>query len=574
MSSMLPTPPSSPPTPTGRALATFGELWRHPATTQKLMALGLLVASLAVGGYGVLMMSKGSERALFRNLSEQEAANSVERLSVAGIDASLGDDGQSVWVSASSVKESRMVLALNEGLPTSGNAGFEIFDDIGFGMTDFLEGVTYRRALEGELARTILTLDEVTSARVHLVLPRESVYSEDAEPAKASVALRLARTPGAASIKAIVHLMAFAVEGLVPENVVVVDSQGRALHSGTEEAKGDSLTDEQFSTKAKLEYALASKAVDILVPLMGEGGVRAKATVEMDFNASEETVESYDPASNVIVSHRREERRRSGVDGIARGIPGTRSNVPAAADAAVDSGDAADPAAAPTAADATDPALDGSEEAPPARRLADDPSLTELNETINYQNTRSVRHITTPQGRVVRRSVAVVVDDLPAPDDAEEGAGKVPLSEERVAKFRELVVDAVGLDLAAGDTVTVHNISFDGNLMSPELAEPSFVEQILPYAAPLWRNVSWVLLLAAFYWFLFKPVAGKLAEPLPKQVAVLPEVPLPPIEVSEPAALEEPTAKPADLLQQAQQVSQESPQVASDLVRGWLTEES
>ena len=139
---------------------------------------------------------------LYRDLPEQEAGLAVERLSSAGVKARLGDDGRSVWVPSGSLEQARLVLA-RDGLPVAGGAGFELFDETGFGMTDFLEQVNYRRALEGELSRTITALDEVSRARVHLVLPRESVFATESEPAKASVSLRLHRPMAAGNVEAV-----------------------------------------------------------------------------------------------------------------------------------------------------------------------------------------------------------------------------------------------------------------------------------------------------------------------------------------------------------------------------------
>ena len=441
MSSMMPSQQNLPPQG-----SSFGALWRHPATTQKLLAFALLVASLAVGGFGVFLLLRGSERALYRDLPEQEAATAVERLSTAGVSARLGDDGRSVWVPSGSLDQARLVLA-RDGLPVAGSAGFELFDETGFGMTDFLEQVNYRRALEGELSRTITALDEVAQARLHLVLPRESVFASESEPAKASVTLRLHRPLAPGNVDAVAHLVASAVEGLVIDNVVIVDSHGRALYTGSNEPAGEALTSDQLALKSKIERELAMKAVAILEPLVGDSSVRAKATVEMDFDRSEETVESYDPAGSVVRSQRREEQLQTPFDSksLAIGIPGTRSNIPVAG-AAPTSGVAGEPADAVTdsateVAGASPPDAGSSAQAKVTASGPAAPARTSTSETINYEVSKRVRHVSTPTGKVLRRSVAVVVDHVGASDGGADAFQPQPV--ENMEKFRELVVAAL-----------------------------------------------------------------------------------------------------------------------------------
>lgn len=567
--STLPTRPPQGPSFT----SSLGSLWRDPATSQKLMALGLLVASLAVGAYGVRLLIQGSEQALYPNLEGQQAAETVEQLRGEGIEARLGDDGRSVWVSANQIEPARLALAANDAFPDSGSVGYELFDEPGIGMTDFQEQMSMRRALEGELQRTIAWLDEVSAARVHLVLPEKAAFLSEAEPAKASVQLRLARPITPRNAQTIAKLVAAAVPSLTTENVVLVDSQGRDLHSGNGENDG-SLPTDQLNFKEAAEQKMVDQAVGILEKLVGSDRVRAQATVEMDMTRSEETVESVNPEQTVEIGKKREIRRSADASQPAIGIPGPRSN-PAPADAGADPATPPDPQdpAAPTVDDpATTPAVDA---AGASLVASSEPLVTYESETINSEVSRTRRHTSIPTGRVLRRSIAVVVDNAAGTDDA-PGA---PRTEDDIAKYREAVVVGLGLDLEAGDAVSVQNIPFVVTPEAEPFPEPSLLEQVQPYLVPAWRNLSWVLFLMIFYFVLFRPVLRKLSEPLavPREVGMLPEVGGAAFESGgSSGALMEGRAEvggPA-LLHEAQQVSQQSPEVASELVRGWLSEDA
>jgi flagellar M-ring protein FliF len=575
---MTPTPDYTPAPPNRSA---FAEFWRSPATTQKIMALGLLVASIAVAGYGLSLALRGAEQMLYRDLPEQEAALIVDRLGTAGLSARLGDDGRSVWIRSASIEQARLALAA-DGLPGAGVAGFELFDETSFGMTDFLEQVNYRRALEGELARTITALDEVSNARVHLVLPRESVYADESEPAKASVSLRLHRRMQPKSVQAVVHLVASAVEGLTPEGVVVVDSNGRTLHAGSSDPSAEALSGEQLALKSRIEQELAAKAVAILEPLVGDGRVRAKASVDLDFEQAEETVETYDPNGSVIRSQRRDEQREAkGNALLARGIPGTRSNPgdPSATEPNQDSNPDADPDPDPDAdqdsstnTDPNAPAPDDTADGAPAEENAaavnDGLTVTKSSETTNYEVSRRVRHVTTPTGRVLRQSIAVVVDDQPGGG----GEDPAPYPPEEMQKFQQLVVAALGVDVANGDVVTVENISFERQEVP--IPEPSGWESVRPYVSPVLRNLSWVAVLLFFYLFLYKPVMRKLSAPMSAASEVLPEVSRSELGAGYAAgALPQAQRSEQNLVEQAQQVSHQSPDAATELVRSWLSQD-
>src|SRR4030095_1607880 len=272
----------------------------------------VVLAAAVVGGVVALIyfMNQEQYQTLYSDLGTEEAGTIIERLKALKVTYTVDDSGKSIKVPAERVNELRLQLA-SEGLPQGGKIGFEIFDRTNLGMTEFVERVSYKRALEGELARTILSLKEIGQARVHLSLPKDSLFEDRTEQTKASVVLKLksGRQLSESVVSGIVHLVSSAVEGLNPSNVTVVDSNGRMLseNSGTPE---EALTTGQMELKARTEKELTAKVINILEPVVGDGRVKADTSVLMDFSRREQTEEKYDPQSVVRSSIKNQEQSR------------------------------------------------------------------------------------------------------------------------------------------------------------------------------------------------------------------------------------------------------------------------
>src|SRR5579883_1390630 len=427
-----------------------------------------LQQKLAIAGSGALVlvllwvlvffMNRVEYQTLYADLDPQEAQSLIQKLTDLKVPYELGTDGRTIKVASDKLAEVRIQLA-SQGLPESGRIGFEIFDRTNFGLTNFQEQVNYQRALEGELARSIMTLAEVEAARVHLVLAKESLFQASDEQTKASVILKLknGRSLSASAAQGIVNVVAGSVKGLTPEKVVLIDYRGKIL---SRNENGDSgLSAQQLDARQKLETELSSKIVQILEPAVGQGKVRPQVSVVMNFQQVEETVEQYDPQGSVIRSQQKQEERQPRNERVG-GIPGPRAT-PAAASAS-------NPAGTPAAAA---PAEQTAASAGPD-------NLLKQNETINYEVSKAVRHIVNPVGKIDRVSVAVLIDNhtkVTTGGDGKQQSVQEPRNADDMKKYRDLISAAIGFNPNRGDQLTVENVSFEGET---ELIEkPTFMEK-------------------------------------------------------------------------------------------------
>ena len=347
----------------------------------------IFVAVLAAGGAFLAISSwrhDSNFKALYRGMASEDAAQAVQKLKEGNVEYRLEDDGNTIMVPTDKASEARLLLA-REGLPKSGRIGFELFDKTNFATTDFAEQVNYRRALEGELERTIASLAEIEKARVHLTFPKDSVFVESRQPAKASVLLNLRRAASLApeNVAAIAHLVASAVEGLSPQQVTIVDSHGDLLNKPRSADALGSASDSQFEYQVNIEHELAKKLNETLDPILGAGNYRTGVSVECDFSGVDESEEVLDPTKSAIVSSQRTDESSTGH--LNAGIPGVAANLP-------------DPPAGAAAAGATAGA------APTAS------GTTHRTENTNYQTSRLVRHVEHPRGEVKRVTIAVLLD--------------------------------------------------------------------------------------------------------------------------------------------------------------------
>src|SRR5208283_3320740 len=284
----------------------------------------IAVGAAAVAGtiwVFVTLLDKAEYKTLYSGLSSSDAQSLSHRLSEKNIPFELASDGTSILVPSDQLDKARLDLAA-EGMPQTGRLGFELFDKPNWAGSDFVEKVNYQRALEGELERTIQTLGEIAAARVHLVLPQESLFTEQEREAKASVVIKLksGRLDDDAQ-EAITHLVASAVDNLRPENVTLINADGGMpilAHAGG--------TENRPRAWVEFETALAQKVVATLEPVVGLGKARANVTVEYDLATSDSTQETYDPNGSVVLTSQISEERVGETD--AQGTPGTTSNVP------------------------------------------------------------------------------------------------------------------------------------------------------------------------------------------------------------------------------------------------------
>ena len=420
-----------------------------PVLRQVGLMIGL-AASVALGFYVVLWSQTPDYSMLYGGLSDADAAQIAESLEQAGMQYRIESGSGAVTVPANQVHEARLKLAA-KGLPRGDGSGFELFEkSASFGTSRFMEKARYNRAIEGELARTIGKLNGVDSVRVHLAIPKQSVFVREKSKTRASVVLNLfsdARLDEE-RIAGIVHLVAASVPGLEADQVTVVDQKGRLLtNSGSSDIAA---TSSQLTYTRSLESLYVQRIRDILVPILGVDGVRAQVVADVDFTMVETTTESYQPDNRAVRSEEISEEKASG-GGVA-GVPGALSNQPPAGGTTGKVNGAVETAAV----------VNSSSHA-----------------TRNYELDRSVSHSRTAPGEVRRLSVAVVVDysDLAREDGTLE---RVPLAEAEMARITTLVKDAVGYDAERNDSVNVSNISF------------KVIEEMEPVpAAPVWEQ-AWL----------------------------------------------------------------------------------
>ncbi len=417
------------------------------AFLQQLAQLGaarlIVMFGIAAGVAAALMMvalriGDGDKALLFSGLDLADVADVASRLDQANIGYELGAGGATIFVDADQVLGARMLLAA-DGLPGSGSVGYEIFDSQdALGSTQFVQNINRLRALEGELARTIAHLDGVGAARVHLAIPERRLFDRDASEPTASVFLDL-RGDGfsARNARAVRNLVASAVPGLKGARVTILDGEGRLLHDGGGDDPEDAMALAMEDRRVAYEERLKARILDLVESVVGRGNARVQATAEMDFNRVTETEELYDPAGQVVRSTRLEEASSDERDADPAGETTADENVPALAD---DAG-----AAGPTSQAASNTTV----------------------EVINYEISKRTRNQIREVGAVTRLSVAVAVNTLDAPDEAEGDVVATPRSAEELAQIAALVRSAIGFDETRGDTVEVVSVAFADRAQAP-----------------------------------------------------------------------------------------------------------
>src|SRR5471032_1716299 len=426
-------------------------------------------AAVAVIVVMTLWAKQPTYKVLFSNLNDKDGGAVVTQLTQMNIPYQFSDNGGAVLIPADKVYETRLKLAA-AGLPKGGAVGFELMDQEKFGISQFSEQINYQRALEGELSRTIETLGPVSSARVHLAIPKPSLFVREQKNPSASVTLNL--QPGRAlddgQINAIVYMVSSSVSGLPPASVTVVDQSGHLLTQS--DSNGRDLNASQLKYANEVEGRLQRRIEAILQPVVGNGNVHAQITAQIDYATREQTDENYQPngAADKAAVRSRQLSTSDQIGGSAvGGVPGALSNQPApAATAPVTT-----PAPANTANGAQNQAANGQNAAQNSTaNRSTVPSNSRRDETTNYEVDRTITHTQHSAGAVQRLSAAVVVNYQTGAD----GKSK-PLTDEQLKKIDDLVREAMGFSTERGDTLNVVNTPF--NEASDDSAELPFWKQ-------------------------------------------------------------------------------------------------
>ena len=537
-------------------------------TTMQRVTIVLCALAMAAG---VMWFSRWQQdagmRPLYTALSPEDASAMVAKLREGGVVYKVGENGTSLLVPEARVAELRLEMA-GLGLPKTGRIGFEIFDKTNFGITDFAEHVNYRRAVEGELERSVMALAAVQQARVHVSLPKESVFTDSREAAKASVlvGLRPGARLSAQNVIAITNLVSSAVEGLAPESVSLVDMSGNLLSRPRRDGlpDGAQISEAALEYRQAIEHDLALKINNTLDPLLGADKFRTGVSAEVDMTSGEQSEETFDPTKSVMVTSQKTEDSSGTTRAAAAPTPpGTSANLPQAA------------AAHPTGSGSTS---------------------TKRSESIAYQSSRVTKHVKLPQGAIKRLSIAVLVDQ----GAKWEGQGKqmhrvvTPPDTEKIKAIQTLVSTLVGLNPERGDQLTVEALPFDSTLnmelppaQTPEPAKRdnlTAIETLKQKPIILWGSAGGAVLVIALV--IFRVSRGKKKE----RIQDMPEV-LPPATSmasltagpgSQPGAIAAnegarlPALMPSRtevLLNQLQESGRNNPEAWAGVLRGWLSEE-
>lgn len=537
--------------------AELTEIWREMSRNRKIGLLALVVAAIT-GLVFFLAWSQAPDYAVaFTNLNTEDAAAITSYLKENNIDYELTDNGTSISVPADQVHQIRLDLA-SKGLPGQGTVGMELFDSTNLGMTDFVQQVNYQRALEGELARTISSLNNVRSARVHIVIPQPTLYTDEEQPTTASVVIELesGQSINKEQVQAISHLVSSAVEGLSPENLTIVDMNGHVLADGANDTSNSAVAVSSTQQEAQRNYErdLELRIETMLRNVLGPNKAVVRVNSEMNWDQIETESETYTPApeGSVLRSSRVITEYYNGDGTTTGGIPGTASNIP-------------------DAAPSFQTAISGTNSG----------GYLRSDTTQNFEISRSTSKIKPASGQVERLSVSVMVDNI---------TDTVTLN-----AIEQATVAAAGLDTTRGDTITVNSVPFDRTFEQEQAAAAEALQQReLYFNIGQWAIVG-VVLIALF--FVVRSLqrslrpqpkiavetqesAGALAGPQDPREALLDEVSRAAegenlLRIGPPQFSEEQkaAAEKAQMLRQLQLMSKNRSETLANIIQFWLTED-
>lgn len=485
----------------GNNVSTAGAGGMVQQMGSKLFLLAGIAAVIAVMTVIWMWSQQPDYRVLFSNYADKDGGAIVASLEKMNVPYKFSDSGTAILVPAANVHQARLKLAA-DGLPKGGNIGFELLENQKFGVSQFVEQVNFQRALEGELERTIQAIDAVEVARIHLAIPKPSVFVRDKQKPTASVLLNLrgGRSLDAQQVSSVVHLVASSVPDLPTENVTVVDQNGNLLSDTSKKSSANNLDPAQLKYVEDLQKSIVKRIESIITPIVGLKNVRAEASAEVDFSSLEQAAETYKPNQKpedvTIRSMQSNESKTSDGEATAGGIPGALSNQPPA------------PATAPITAEA------GTADGAAAAETTPNPFNVQKNTTTNFEVDKTVRYTQQAMGGIKRLNVAVVVNNMQVTDKA----GKVtsrPLTAAETKQINDLAMQAMGFNKERGDSLTVVNSSFAGE-PAEKLAEvPVWKNPVLiEYVKDILRLLAGVIGILMVYKKILKPLFNKLTEPI------------------------------------------------------------
>lgn len=485
----------------GGASNMFGQLG------QKLLLVAGIAAVVAVMVVFWLWSQKPDYRVLFANFADKDGGAIVAELDKLNIPYQFADGGGAILVPADMVHQARLKLAA-QGLPKGGNIGFELLENQKFGVSQFVEQVNFQRGLEGELERSIQSISAVQAARIHLAIPKPSVFVREQQYPTASVLLNLqnGRRLDAQQVGAVVHLVASSVPNLSADHVTVVDQNGNLLSDNANKLKQSGLDPEQMAYVENMQNSIARRVESIITPIVGAKNVHAETSAEIDFSMTEQANESYKPNTKpddmAIRSAQSHEAQNTGANTGA--VPGALSNQPPA--------DATAPINAPGAQG------QGGNAAPAAAPTP--PQNTQKDTTTNYELDKTVSYVQQAKGGIKRLHVAVVVNHIPVVDSTGKTTYRALTAAEK-QQVSDLAMQAMGFNKERGDTISVVNTPFVAEAQEKLAETPLWKDPVaIEYGKDALRFLAGVVVLMMIYKKLLKPMATKLTGPDKKQWAL------------------------------------------------------
>jgi flagellar M-ring protein FliF len=525
--------------------ARFGNL------SQGQKVASLVLATVTIGS--ILAMSFWIKtpdlQLLYANLSEQDASAIVDNLKSQKIPYELSNQGKTIRVPANEVHEIRLKMA-SEGLPEGSEVGLEIFDETSLGMTDFIQKLNYQRALQGELSRTIRTLDAVDHARVHLVIPKQTLFIREKPKGKASVTIKTkaGKTLNGKQIQGIVHLVSSSVEGITADNVAVVDVKGNLLSGSQQTSAGAARSSSNYQHKRQVEQELEKNILAMLEDALGDGMVIARVTADLDFEKNDQTEEIYDPDSAVIRSSQTASETVVGATPTG-GVIGVQAQLPA-----------------------------GQNEG--GAGTSGQPSKRDKNNQVqNFEINKITRVVSKPTGTVKKLSVAVMINGIMAENDQGDEEYQARTKEE-MDKYLQIIQSAVGYNQERGDQIKVENIQFDRSVELQRLKELEREKQI-DLAFQVGKYILGLIFVILFYTRAIKPLINWITTSVDVKVEEEEE------EVSDEAKseaqlaeekemrrLEETLLNSAEMRKSVNEFIEKDPKYTAGVVRKWLREKA
>ncbi len=468
-------------------LSKVTSFWSERSLAQRILVAGLIISIIAAFLLMLFWFNQISYKVLYSNLYQEDASRVVAFLEKEKVKYKIENGGSTILVPEDKVYNMRLSLA-GAGTLHGQGVGFEVFDSTQIGQTDFIQHINYQRALQGELARTISEYPDISSARVHLVIPDKSLFIEEQAPTSASVVLKMESSSSLTQqeIQSIVNLVATGVEGMTKEHITISTTKGRVLYE-PESEDGIGMTNTQFQYQQNMQRNLEKRIEQLLTPIVGQDRVIARVSADLDFSQTNINEEIYDPESSVVRSEQRSEEETAGTTRTEQGVPEAEYQ-------ALNEG-----------------------------RTDTSQSSSRTASTTNYEINKVDKHTVLSLGRINRLSVAVIVDGTYQKNEQGEYVYQ-PLSEAQMTRIRSLVEKAVGFDAARADSVEVSNISFGAPEVEPV---PSISDTFATYFKLIGKPLLNALLLLLFLLLIVRPVVLTIIKPKvsPEEMAGAEELP-------------------------------------------------